>query len=537
MKFYIPIFFFVIFGSTAFASSKTDSLLAELKTELAKKKMYDAQKEARIKKIKTELLRTPSANYNARYGLCNAIYEEYKVYQFDSAYVYINKMQNISSILKDAAKQNDCKIKLGFILLSAGMFKETFDCFKGIDERLLDTESKIQYYSLKARAHSDLADYDNNVYYTQYNNAESIKYMDSTIALSKPGSYEWLRQQGDKQVRIGDTQKPSEFYLRLFNEFKLSQHQRAMIATGLSWFYTDQSQLEERTNLLITGVINDIRSSTKETLASFELGELFYRNGNITDAYIFIDQAMNDAEYYGARLRKIKIGTILPVVAAQRLNLMEKEKNKFLMYLLTIGVVSLLVLMISFIIFNQLKRLKAKEKIIEEKNIQLEHINNKLVEDTRIKEEYIGYFFNVISGYILKLEKLKRNIDRKLAVKKYEDIQLAINEINIKKERDLLFYTFDHIFLKIFPNFITVFNSLFKPEDQIWPKDNEVLNTDLRIFALIRMGISDNETIATILEYSVNTIYVYKMRIKAKSILPGDQFDQKIMSIKAVDAQ
>ncbi|WPU94874.1 DUF6377 domain-containing protein [Mucilaginibacter sabulilitoris] len=444
-------------------------------------------------------------------------------------------MRNISDILHDGAKQNDCKIKLAFILLSAGMFKEAFDCFNGIEVRLLNNESKIEYYALKARAHSDLANYDSNSYYTQYNNAESIKYLDSTIALCKPNSYEWLRQQGDKQIRIGDIQEPSKYYLRILKDFKLTAHQRAMIATGLSSSYMKPSQIEERANLLIIGVINDIRSSTKETLASFELGYLLYQNGNVKDAYIFIDQAMNDAEYYGAKLRKIKIAAVLPVVAAQKLVLMEKEKNKFLVYLLTITVVSIFVLMISFIIFNQLKRLKAKEKIIEEKNLELETINDKLVEDTRIKEEYIGYFFNVISGYILKLEKLKRNIDRKLAARKYEDIQLAINEINIKKERDLLFYTFDHIFLKIFPNFITVFNSLFKEEDQIWPKDNEVLNTDLRIFALLRMGISDNETIANILEYSVNTIYVYKMRIKARSIVPGDQFDKKIMAIKAVD--
>lgn len=535
MRIYVLILFLVIFRYTAFASSKTDSLLTEVKRELIKKKTYDGQKEARIKNLKASLSSVPLTNYNSRYWLCSKIYEEYKVYQFDSAYVYINKMQNISNVLHDGAKQNDCKIKLGFILLSAGMFKEAFDCFNGIEVRLLNNESKIEYYALKARAHSDLANYDSNSYYTQYNNAESIKYLDSTIALCKPNSYEWLRQQGDKQIRIGDIQEPSRYYLRILKDFKLTAHQRAMIATGLSSSYMKPSQTEERANLLIIGVINDIRSSTKETLASFELGYLLYRNGNAKDAYIFIDQAMNDAEYYGAKLRKIKIAAVLPVVAAQKLVLMEKEKNKFLVYLLTITVVSIFVLMISFIIFNQLKRLKAKEKIIEEKNLELESINDKLVEDTRIKEEYIGYFFNVISGYILKLEKLKRNIDRKLAARKYEDIQLAINEINIKKERDLLFYTFDHIFLKIFPNFITVFNSLFKEEDQIWPKDNEVLNTDLRIFALLRMGISDNETIANILEYSVNTIYVYKMRIKARSIVPGDQFDKKIMAIKAVD--
>ena len=84
-------------------------------------------------------------------------------------------------------------------------------------------------------------------------------------------------------------------------------------------------------------------------------------------------------------------------------------------------------------------------------------------------------------------------------------------------------------------NFINIFNSLLKKEDQIWPKDNEVLNTDLRIFALMRLGISDNETIANILEYSVNTIYVYKMRIKAKALVPSDQFDHIIMDIKAVE--
>jgi hypothetical protein len=535
MRIYILILFLVFFRYTAFASLKTDSLLTELKRELTRKKIYDDQKEAHIKQLKKSLSAIPAANYNSRYQLYGKIYEEYKVYQFDSAYVYINKMQDVSNLLHDAPKQNDCKIKLGFILLSAGMFKEAFDCFNGISVRLLNTDSKIEYYALKARAHSDLADYDDNIYYSRYNNALSVKYLDSAIALCKPNSFDYLMQNGHKQIRMGNIKDPSAYYARLFNDYPLTTHQRAMVATALSYFYTKPSQIEDRTNLLIIGVINDIRSSTKETLASFELGDLFYRSNNIKDAYIFINQAMNDAEYYGARLRKIKIGAVLPIVAAQKLVLMEKEKNRFLVYLLSITVVSVFVLMISFIIFNQLKRLKAKEKIIEEKNLQLESTNDKLVEDTRIKEEYIGYFFNVISGYILKLEKLKRNIDRKLVAKKYDDIQQAVNEINIKKERELLFYTFDHIFLKIFPNFITVFNSLFKPEDQIWPKDNEVLNTDLRIFALIRMGINDNETIANILEYSVNTIYVYKMRIKARSILSGDQFDQKIMSIKAID--
>jgi hypothetical protein len=542
MRVFLLIFFFGLFSYTAFSSAKKDSLLAELKKELTRKKFYDDQKEARIKSLKNKLAASPKNNYKLQYDICSKLYEEYKSHQFDSAYIYTQKLLNISRATNDLPKQYESRIKLGFILLSSGMFKETFDCLNKINTHLLNDSARMEYYALKARAFSDLADYNNDNNYAPADNAASIKYLDSAIAIAKPGSFDRLMHLGDRQIRTGQTSQPSQYYSRLLDHYNLTAHQRAMVATGLSFFYGGPDQAEIKTILLTIGAINDIRSSTKETLAIFTLGEQLYTDGNIKDAYIFIQQAMNDAQYYGARLRKIKIGAVLPIVAAQKIivmenekNKMENEKNRFLIYFFSIVAVAILVTLISFIVFIQLKRLKAKEKIIEEKNVQLGKINDRLIEDTHIKEEYIGYFFNVISGYILKLEKLKTNVERKLSIKKYEDILLSVNEINIKKERETLFYTFDHIFLKIFPNFITAFNALLKPEDQIWPKEHEVLNTDLRIFALMRLGISDNETIANILEYSVNTIYVYKMRIKAKALVSSDQFDHKIMAIKAVD--
>jgi hypothetical protein len=120
-------------------------------------------------------------------------------------------------------------------------------------------------------------------------------------------------------------------------------------------------------------------------------------------------------------------------------------------------------------------------------------LNKKLLEDAGIKEEYIGYFFNVVSGYILTLEHIKRTTEHNFKIKNYDELLKLVNEIHIKEERHELFYTFDKIFLKLFPNFITTFNSLLRPEDQIWPKHNEALNTNLRIFALMRLGIQDND--------------------------------------------
>jgi len=534
MRIFLLSLFLSFLGYSAYSSPKTDSLLAQLKVELSKIKIYDSQKEYRIKGLKAQLDAAPKTDYNTQYKICSQLYEEYKSYQFESAYTYTQKMMAISKASHSLARENDTKIKIAFLLISSGMFKETFESLQQIKTNLLNDTSKLEYYSIKERAYSDLEDYNNDKFFAPFDKEESLKYLDSAIAFSKPNSFELLRHLGDRQIRSGQAKKPS-YYIDLLNNYPLTAHQRAMSATALSAFYQGAQHADDRIALLAIGAINDVRSSTKETLALFKLGQELYLQGNINESYAFIKQAMDDADFYGARLRKIKIGAVLPIVAAKKIILAENEKNKFLIYLLSITVLAVLIALVSFIVFIQLKRLKVKERIIEEKNVLLEKINEKLIEDTHIKEEYIGYFFNVISGYILKLEKLKRNVERKITIKKYDDVLLSVNEINIKKERETLFYTFDHIFLKIFPNFISTFNSLFKKEDQIWPKDNEVLNTDLRIFALMRLGISDVETIANILEYSVNTIYVYKMRIKAKALVPSDEFDHRIMDIKAIE--
>jgi hypothetical protein len=535
MRVFLFTFLLLIFGNQAFSSKKTDSLIAVLKVELSRKNVYDDQKELKIKKLKSVLSHISANALEAQFDLYNKLYEEYKVYQFDSAYVYTSKLELISQKLNDKPKFYSSRIKLAFILLSAGMFKESFDCLNQINPVFISDSVKVDYYSLKARAFSDLADYNNDKNFTSQDNQLAIIYIDSALKFCKKYSYDQYRLLADRQIANGDVTRPSPYLAGLLLYYPLTYHERAMASTALSSFYINPEQVDDRIGLLAVGAINDIRSSTKETLASFKLGEQLFNQGNIQDAHIFIQHAFDDAQYYGARLRKIKIAAVLPIVEAKINIKTENEKSRLEIYLLLIVGITLVITLISFIVFIQLKRLKVKEVIIEQTNIQLEGINRKLSEDAHIKEEYIGYFFNLISGYILKLEKIKRNVERKIATKKYDDLLLSANEINIKKERDSLFYTFDHIFLKIFPNFITAFNSLLKKEDQIWPKDNEVLNTDLRIFALMRLGINDTETIANILEYSANTIYVYKMRIKAKSIVAGDQFDQKIMSIQAID--
>ncbi|MNE71853.1 hypothetical protein D3C80_1677560 [compost metagenome] len=156
------------------------------------------------------------------------------------------------------------------------------------------------------------------------------------------------------------------------------------------------------------------------------------------------------------------------------------------------------------------------------------------MEAEKIKEEYIGYSFHINSKYIDKIERFKKNIDQNLTTRKFDEIKLHLNRIDPKKEREELYHGFDKVFLRLFPHFITNFNSLFKEEDQIKLSGIELLNTELRIFALIRLGITDNEKIAQILDFSVNTIYSYKTRIKNRSLVPNEDFEDRIMAIKAI---
>jgi hypothetical protein len=536
MKFFLRCLFTLLLAYPAVCDAAgTDSLLAVLKAEISRKNIYDGQKQNRIKQLK-HLQQTTSNSDNIRqYDICLKLYDEYKSYQYDSAYVYVNKLKNISLALKDVQRIYYCQIKLGFILLSSGMFKETFDVMSKINSKMLNDSMKIEYYYIMYRCNIDLAYYNSDKYFSPDYIKVGNSFLDSATTLSKPGSIDHTFYTGIKHISENDFINGSKELNKLITpQAPVSMHLRAMISCTLGRMHIDNNERETGIKLLIQSAIADIKSSTKETVALFTLGEQLYKDGDIKDAYAFIKLAKADADFYGARQRKIPIGAVLPLVAAEELNHSEKEKQTILKYLLAITALASLVILFLIMIYKQLGKLKHKERIIEDQNGQLKNINYQLNEDAHIKEEYIGQFFKIISGYILKLEKLKMSVDTKLSIKKYDDIKQILNSINIKKEREELYYSFDHIFLRIFPNFISVFNSQFQEKDQIWPHENEVLNTDLRIFALIRMGINDNETIAKILEYSVNTIYVYKMRVKAKAKNP-EQFEQRIMDIKAVE--
>jgi len=515
--------------------------LVQLSKAINNVPVYDAQRQHRIDSLKKILVQVSPADFSKQFDVYTLLYEEYRLFQYDSSYHYARKLGETALLLKDNGRIMYARIKLAFSLLSSGMYKEAYDSLAGIHTQWLPDSSKAEYYALLGRYYYDLGDFDNDQYHTPIYNVQGSRYMDSALALLPANTYQASYYRGLKELKAGNKERASEMLTQLLNDPALTQHQIAVTTSTLSDLYIRNGETDKAIQLLATAVIADIQSSTKETSAAFNLASLLYKKGDVKNASLCINQAVADAEFYGARQRKVQVSTILPFIEAQKLNMVESQKRKLLFYAATVTLLLLLIIGLAVIVWQQVKKLKAAQKIITrahvnelEINRQLAETNARLEDANKIKEKYIGYFFNFNAEFYDKIEKLKKSLEQKVADRKLDDVKTLIAKINLRKEKEELISNFDHAFLKLFPNFVTVFNSMFREEDQLLLKDGELLNTDLRIFALIRMGIHDSEKIAHILQYSVNTITTYKTKIKNKSIVPNEEFEKRVMEIKAV---
>jgi len=285
------------------------------------------------------------------------------------------------------------------------------------------------------------------------------------------------------------------------------------------------------------------------------LADLLYKQGDIQRAYSYATIALDDANYYNARQRKIEVGQILPIIEAGRFDIIKQQNNKLLIYSGLISTLFILFLVSTFIILKQKKRLnsarlqilqqnadllQSNEQLTEvqikisKQNIDLLRFNEKLKEAQRIKEEYIGYFFSNNSIYLDKIEEYRKMVARKIRNHQFEELARFSVSSNLRKEREDMFALFDEIFIRLFPDFVSRYNQLFKEEDQVKINSDGRLNAEIRIFALIRLGINESNRIATFLDFSLSTVKNYKTKAKNRSVIPNELFEQEIMQIESV---
>jgi hypothetical protein len=555
LKFLFVLLISCVQYSIVYGRSGRDSLLNELNNAIKTARIYDARKLENIKKIKASFEAFQKNDPASQYQFCQQIYEEYKIFNFDSAYVYAGKMHDIAFSLRDSSRVTQAKIKLLFVLVSAGMYKEAFELINEINITGQADSIKANYFSLKARYYFDLADYVNDEFHKPGYNKNGNDNLDTALSFYTPASFERVYFEGLKNLKNGGLAKAFDNFQILLGRPALTYHQDALVSSTLSYIYLKRGERNIAIDYQIRAAIADIKSSTKETFAILNLAQLLFEEDDFKNASYYIEKAIDDATFYGARQRKVQVSTIMPIIQSSRINFVENQRRSWIIYGSVVSAILILLIFLIVIIYRQNRKLEharqaisvAHEKLHEANtklygvnselqalNSQLHDVNSRLSEANKIKEEYIGYFFTINSGILQKIERLKSSIEQKFRDRRLDDIRIAVNNINIHNEKQELLKSFDKAFLKIFPHFVEEFNSLFEEEDQVKLSDDELLSTDLRIYALIRLGIKENEKIAEILEYSVKSIYAYKTKMRNRSKVPNDDFDRRIMSIKSL---
>ena len=282
----------------------------------------------------------------------------------------------------------------------------------------------------------------------------------------------------------------------------------------------------------------DIRSCTHETTSARVLAGHMYVRNDIKRAYKYIQQAQYDAEFFNSRLRKTEINTILPVIESGRYNWMNNQR--VLLFIILFSLVILFVLTI-FLLLKLRTRNKALKQIhsdLEEKTTLLEQSNqslteviSKLREANEIKDQYIIQSLYGNTAFVNEVNEAVNEAAREITLKRADEARTTLYHIGIKKERARIAATFDTAFLKLFPNWIDEFNALFPENMKVHLSEDGTMPMDVRIFALMRLGFDNPTEVAEYLNLSVDTVYVYKARIKSRSIVDKDEFDSRIMAI------
>ena len=267
----------------------------------------------------------------------------------------------------------------------------------------------------------------------------------------------------------------------------------------------------------------------KENESLLELAEMLYREGDVDRAYRYMNVALDDANFYNSRFKNAVIARIYPIVEMSYLEMLDQQQHRMKIYIWCLCLLVVVILTVALLFLKQTRVVSRSRADLAKANQRLERASVKLAGANLIRERYVGYFMHQCSINVDKLDKFRINVNRKIKANQIEDLYV-LSSRPLEKELEELYDNFDKAFLNLYPNFIEEFNGLLLPEYRFTvPKGS--LNTPLRIFALIRLGITDMAQIANFLHYSVQTVYNYKSKVRKSSPLPTAEFEEKVKKI------
>ena len=525
-------------------SSRADSLLLKLDQAIKERPIYMEQKELKLAELKRQLHR--QIPDEERFAILGTLLDEYRSFNTDSALHMAEEREQIAIRLGNREYIDNARMNKADVLGMTGMYKEVMDLMRNIHIDRLPVDIHPYYYHIYRTVYGLMADYAVTAYEKKLYTELTDKYRDSLLLVNKDNllihtliqsdQYN-VRNEYDKAIRLLTD------YLALQKDY---EHDVAICAYTLSESYRLKGDKEKEKEYLIVSAMADMKTAVREYISLRKLAVLLYQEGDIERAYSYVKICMEDAAACNARLRKLEILEIFPIINDAYQQKTEKQQEQMKWALVSISLLSLFLLLAIFYVYKQMKKVAAaRREVIDANkrlkelndelhlpNAQLKEANHSIAENSYLKEEYIGRYMDQCSVYLEKMDNYRRSLGKIAATGNVEELYKNIKSSKFIEGELKEFYTnFDNTFLQLFPTFVEDFNALLADDEQISLKAGERMNTELRIFALIRLGITDSVKIAQFLRYSVTTIYNYRTKVRNKAAGDRDLLEQEVMTI------
>lgn len=507
----------VLCGATRLGAYDMKGDLHRLDAALQMSDEYDAHKRELISSLE-EMIASDRIDDSQRKNLMYLLYEEYYTYSFPMASATLDRLQSVTTnreiSIGGGRLIDDINISRAKLLSAAGMFLEAKEVIENVDTLSLTNDQKQRFFSIAKKSYWGYREYGENLidrsavmekiqYYG--NRLDRLPNKDTTIleyreiqvtTLISEGRYDEVDRICDYMIGLSTT---NSHYYGVFTYYKAAINEY-------------QGKMEEAVHWYAESAINDARLAVKENASLYSLAKILLGYGDVERSFRYTSIALKDALQYGSRLRPFQIGQSFPdiqnayEVAQQR---QKRITNLFIALMTLIAALFLVVIVFLIVMVSRQRKAHAKIKHMGD---ELQQMVQSLSEANAAKEEYLGLFLSMCSGY---LDKMKKHLSMS----------------QMEEELKFFYTTFDQAFLHLYPNFVADFNGLLKSDEQIELKKNELLNTELRIFALIRLGITQSSHIASLLRYSVNTIYNYRAQVKKAALGDPETFEERVKTL------